>query len=141
MASELSTQISTAVLHSTNAVQVRSNSVVAPAENVKKADAIDIKAKAQENSSMEKASVDQSEHAVKNVSKNEVDQALTEIKAQLGSVGREINFAVDEDLNIVIIKVVNKDTEEVIRQIPTEEVVEIARNIQNNKGFLFEEEA
>ena len=74
------------------------------------------------------------------VSKAEVDDAVKEIKAQLESVGRDINFSVDDELDIVIITVSDKDSEEVVRQIPSKEIVELARHNEDNKGLLFREE-
>ena len=136
MTSEISTQISAALLRGTSAVEGKTKSavapaeVVAPAENAQKSAANDNLAKTEE-----KATASPRE----NVPKEEVNQAIDEIKQQMSDIGRKINFSVDEDLNIVIIKVVNKDTEEIVRQLPSEEVVEIARNIQENKGLIFQE--
>ena len=136
MTSEISTQISTALLRGTSAVESKTKStvmpteVVAPAENTRKSATNDNLAKTEE-----KATTSPRE----NVPKDEVNQAINEIKQQMSDIGRKINFSVDEDLNIVIIKVVNKDTEEIVRQLPSEEVVEIARNIQENKGLIFQE--
>lgn len=136
MTSEISTQISAVLSRGTSAVETKTKSavapteVVAPAENTQKSTANDNLAKTEE-----KATTSPRE----NVAKDEVNQAIKEIKQQMSDIGRKINFSVDEDLNIVIIKVVNKDTEEVVRQLPSEEVVEIARNIQENKGLIFQE--
>jgi len=144
MTSEISTQVSAALLRSTNAVQVETQvkmkGAVVPTENIQQTVANEIAVKDNRAKTEEKETTSPRENLTENVTKEDVDKAINEIKQQMDVVGREINFSVDEDLNIVIIKVINKDTEEVVRQIPTEEVVEIARNIEENKGLIFQEE-
>lgn len=45
-------------------------------------------------------------------------------------LGTELSFSVDRDLNQVIVTVARQDTKEVIRQIPPEEVVELAKRLK-----------
>ncbi len=130
LSTQLSTQLSTTDLRLTSVSQTTSNGVVAPAANTQKTDVADNRAKAQENT----------DNTEKKVSKDDINQAIIEIKDQVAATGRNINFSFDEELDIVIIKVVNKDTEEVVRQLPSEEVVELARYLQESKGLLLQEE-
>jgi len=56
-----------------------------------------------------------------------------------------ISFSVDEDLGMIIIKVIDAETEEVVRQIPPEELLRIAEsldtaNLSPHKGVLFDQE-
>jgi len=48
-----------------------------------------------------------------------------------------LQFSIDEDTGKTIIKVMDVHTEEVIRQIPTEEAVKIARTLDKVQGLLF----
>jgi flagellar protein FlaG len=56
-----------------------------------------------------------------------------------------ISFSVDENLGMIIIKVIDAETEEVVRQIPPEELLRIAEsldtaNLSPQKGVLFDQE-
>ena len=54
---------------------------------------------------------------------------------------RNLQFSVDEDSGRTVIKVVDTDSEEVIRQIPPEEILNISRSLQKIEGALFDAEA
>jgi len=51
---------------------------------------------------------------------------------------RELHFAVDHNSGDTIIKVVDRETEEVIRQIPSEEVVRLRQRLEEVAGVLFD---
>jgi flagellar protein FlaG len=53
------------------------------------------------------------------------------------SKGRDLSFSLDERIDRTIITVKNLQTGEVVRQIPTEEVVRMAHSIEDMKGVLF----
>jgi len=68
----------------------------------------------------------------------QVAEFLSE-SARLFNVG--LKFNISEDVDRVIVSVVNKDTEEVIRQIPPEEIVDLAKRLNDMAGVLFNETA
>jgi flagellar protein FlaG len=51
----------------------------------------------------------------------------------------EAEFKIDKDANMIIIKIKDPDTGEVIRQIPPELAVKLAKNIQELLGVLMDE--
>ena len=53
----------------------------------------------------------------------------------------DIQFEVDRSINMVIVKVIDKEKNEVIRQIPPEVVVKLAKAISEIEGILFDEKA
>jgi flagellar protein FlaG len=57
----------------------------------------------------------------------EIDDAVDEINSHFQATHREIQFAVDDDSGRTVIKVMDMDTQEMIRQIPSEEVLKFAR--------------
>lgn len=67
---------------------------------------------------------------------DDLKKSLEKIKTFLRS---EAEFKIDRDLNMIIIKIKNADTGEVIRQIPPEVAVKIAKNLQELIGVLFDE--
>jgi flagellar protein FlaG len=50
---------------------------------------------------------------------------------------RGLQISVDQDLSQVVLKVVNKDNEETIRQIPTEEVLELMKRMKDLSEEFF----
>ena len=70
-------------------------------------------------------------------SKEAVESAVEEISNYVQSVSRDLQFSIDEDLGKTIVTVLNDTTQEVIRQIPSEELVELAKRLDNQaKGAL-----
>jgi flagellar protein FlaG len=64
-------------------------------------------------------------------------EAVTRLNEQMESKGRDLSFSLDERIDRTIITVKNLQTGEVVRQIPTEEVVQMAHSIEDMKGVLF----
>jgi flagellar protein FlaG len=64
----------------------------------------------------------------------QVEQAVEDINDYLQSVGRDLSFAVDEDSGRTIITVIDSETQEVVRQIPPEELLNLALNLQDLGG-------
>ncbi len=60
-----------------------------------------------------------------------VDKAVTSLNSSIQSVQRNLQFSVDKDLDRIIINVTDKETDEVVRQIPSEDVLDLARNLQD----------
>jgi len=67
-------------------------------------------------------------------------EAMDKIQEAAILFNRKIRLEVEEDLDIMIVKVIDSDTDEVIRQIPPEELVELSRNAKDLKGLLINKE-
>lgn len=65
---------------------------------------------------------------------DEVRRAIAEANRQLAQKGRELTFEFDEDAQRVIVKLVDTRTREVLRQIPSEEALAIARALRDDTG-------
>lgn len=64
-------------------------------------------------------------------------QALVgEIQGRVQNMQRALQFSVDEESGATIVKVVDTQTKEVIRQIPAEEVLSIASRLRAASGGL-----
>lgn len=66
-----------------------------------------------------------------------VREAVDRINAFLKSAQRDLNIEIDKDTGIVVVKVVDRESGEVIRQIPPEETLAIAKNLDTAQGVLF----
>jgi len=67
-------------------------------------------------------------------------EAMDKIKEAAILFNRKIRLEVEEDLNIMIVKVIDSETEEVIRQIPPKELVALSKNAKDLKGLLINKE-
>ena len=73
--------------------------------------------------------------------KEDVDKAVEKINKAVQAFSQKLEFSVDRESEAFVVKVVDKDTREVIRQIPSEEMLQIARALDKLQGLLIEDEA
>ena len=59
-----------------------------------------------------------------------LDKYLERINRVLNPLRKELKVEIDQDLNIPIFKIIDKETNEVIRQIPLEEILKLIKNIE-----------
>lgn len=74
-------------------------------------------------------------------SMGQVNNALKQINETLKNLSQSLEFSVDSDSEQVVIKVIDQQTKEVIRQIPTEEALEIAKALDRVQGLLIRQTA
>ncbi|CDZ93856.1 MULTISPECIES: flagellar protein FlaG [Pseudomonadaceae] len=77
----------------------------------------------------------------RNVSREQVESAVSTIQEFVQSVRRSINFAVDDGSGRVVVKVTDAGSGDVIRQIPSEEALKLAENLSEVRSLLFKAEA
>ncbi len=68
-----------------------------------------------------------------------IQEAIDRLNQQLKANARDLSFQMDEEINRPIIIVRNIETGEVVRQIPSEEIIRMAHSIEEGKGLLFNE--
>lgn len=71
----------------------------------------------------------------------ELQSAVTNINEHVQNLQRGITFSIDDGTGRTIIKVIDTLTDEVVRQIPSEEVLEISANLQSVAGLIFKANA
>ena len=59
----------------------------------------------------------------------EVKEALQTINSSMRELSRKLEFSVDPDSDRVIVRIVDQQTNEIIRQMPTREALDIAKAI------------
>ena len=77
------------------------------------------------------------------VTRETVMEAVSDISDYVQNISRELQFQIDDDIGSTIITVLDRTTGDIIRQIPSEEVVQLARYIAENgsdssKGLLLD---
>ena len=68
-----------------------------------------------------------------------LDQAIENLNNQLQSSQTKLGFSIDSETDVVMVKVTNKETGELVRQIPAEAVVRLAAKMDDLKGLLLDE--
>ena len=82
-----------------------------------------------------------------NASEEQLSNAIARIEKALEPVVRDISFSVHDKTGDVVVKVVDRESQEVIRQIPSEELLRIAERIEElgsnstAPGLLLRQEA
>ena len=61
------------------------------------------------------------------------ENAVENISNYVQNITRDLEFSVDEDLGKTVVTVLNTETQEVIRQIPSEEMVELAKRLDRKE--------
>jgi flagellar protein FlaG len=64
-------------------------------------------------------------------------QAMAMLNRQMASSKQALGFSYDDSMKRPVITVRNTSTGEVVRQIPTEEVIRVAHRMDELKGILF----
>lgn len=70
----------------------------------------------------------------------DTEEALERIVSIAKQFNTKLHLELERDLGITIVKVVDAETDEVIRQIPPEELVELSKNAKDLKGLLINKE-
>lgn len=70
-----------------------------------------------------------------------IEEAVDKMNRQIQQLSREIQFSVDKSTDRVVIRVIDRQTNEVIRQIPSEEILNLAEHLGKFKGLLVKEKA
>ena len=84
--------------------------------------------------------------AMSEARRRELSNAVKNISGFIQNITRELNFSVDEELGKTVVTVVDESSGSVIRQIPSEDMIELAKNISELKersgiGILLETDA
>ncbi len=66
----------------------------------------------------------------------ELQNAVSNLNDYVQSLRREIQFSIDEGSGQTVVQVTDPGTGEMIRQIPSEEVLAIARSLEHPQGLL-----
>lgn len=78
--------------------------------------------------------------ALKTPSKSELKKSVDAINRFLEN-NSEVEFSIDDHSGLSVVKVIDTETKQVLRQLPSEESLEIAKNLNSMKGLLINSKA
>lgn len=68
---------------------------------------------------------------------NKIKEAVDLANKEIKIFNTNLDFSIDKELNKIVVKVIDKETEEVVRQIPSEDILKMAKNFEKYGSFLF----
>lgn len=81
------------------------------------------------------------QNAQKNtISQEELNKLMEELRHKFSMLEKYLQIDIDQQLKMPISKIIDMRTEEVIRQIPPEWIVEILRRMEELRGVLYSKE-
>lgn len=72
---------------------------------------------------------------------SELTQAVSRLNDHVQKLRRDLRFSIDEGTGQTVITVTDSATQEVIRQIPSDEVLAIAQSLETNQGVILRAKA
>ena len=70
-----------------------------------------------------------------------VAKAAEQIQSFVQSMGRNLNFSIDQTTGYHVVRVVNPETNETVRQLPSEELLRIAQSMKQLNSALVNQRA
>jgi len=107
--------------------QINQAQPVVDAELVKKVAAVEIKP-----SNVRKESA---------LTQEVIEKAAAQIQSFVKEMGRNLSFTIDETTGYNVVRVINPETSEVIRQLPSEELLKIAKSMEQLNSVLINQRA
>jgi len=119
-------QVNNTASSSNNVTPVNDKQVIASSKNVK----------SEKNQSVSKSAQEQVEQ------RNEaIKEKVAEMNQYVQKLDRKLEFTVDDSSGDTVVKVIDSETDELIRQIPSEEVLRIKKAVDTYRGILLETKA
>jgi flagellar protein FlaG len=73
--------------------------------------------------------------------REELQTAVEKIQEYIRKAASDIKFSIDEDSGRTVVRVIDRETEDVIRQIPSQEMLDLAQALDKLQGLLIKQKA
>ena len=71
----------------------------------------------------------------------EMEDAVKSLNEFTGQTAQNVQFSIDQDSGKTVVKVIDTQTQEVLRQIPNAEALSISRSLNKLQGLLIRDKA
>ncbi len=75
------------------------------------------------------------------VAEQPLEQAVSSIEGFVQKITRDLDFSLDDSTGRMVVKVTDRASGDVVRQIPSEEALRLAENLEQVRSLLFSAEA
>jgi len=89
--------------------------------------------------SKKQANIREVKPGTKTISANETEEIVKSLENYMNVLKTNIGFRVNTETDRVIVTITNQETNEVIRQIPSEELVSLQERMKELTGIIFSE--
>jgi flagellar protein FlaG len=127
---------------------MNASNVAASAQTAQQAPAAQQKAAAETEgvnqaalSQVSQSQADATEKASQKMTTEEVQTAVDKLNEFMHNGQRNLNFSIDKDTDDMVVKVMDTQTQEVIRQFPSEETIKLTKHIEGMLGLIFNDHA
>ncbi|WP_233270154.1 flagellar protein FlaG [Stutzerimonas stutzeri] len=66
---------------------------------------------------------------------------VEKLRSQMQNIQRDLSFSVDDSTGDVVVRVVDGETGNIVRQIPSEEILRLTERLDEMRSLLFEAKA
>ncbi len=66
-----------------------------------------------------------------------IEGAVSDLNSLAQQMRRELQFSIEEDSGELVVKIIDKETDEVVRQIPPEVLLELRKRMTEAAGAIF----
>jgi len=73
----------------------------------------------------------------KEADKESLTGTISDLNQMVQQAQRELQFSIEEESGEMVVKVIDKETDEVIRQIPAQELLELRKRLADAAGAIF----
>lgn len=73
--------------------------------------------------------------------RDQVQQAIDQVQQIVRPLAQSLQFSIDKDSHNTVVKIVDTETNKVIRQIPSEEMLQMAKALDKFTGLLMKQQA
>lgn len=78
------------------------------------------------------------EAAAPTISREETEELVEALEELTETLQTKLNFSINETTNDIVVKVIEKESDTVIKQFPPEELLELQEKMMDLAGFLFD---
>ncbi len=75
------------------------------------------------------------------LTREETEELVEALEDLAETIQTKLNFSINEPTNDIVVKIMDKDTETIIKQFPAEELLELQEKMIDLAGFLFNTDA
>lgn len=80
-------------------------------------------------------------HSTQEPDRDTLNHAVQAVSDFIQPINSSLQFSVDEDSGKTVVKVIDTDTQKVLHQIPSKEMLELAKALDTMKGLLIKQKA
>ena len=74
-------------------------------------------------------------------SRESIAAAIVALNQSLATQSRAVEFAVDHDTGAIVVRLVDTESNRVLRQVPAEELLQIAKSLERQQNLLLRNQA